>query len=163
MLIFRFLLLAIVQKTSKMRYLLGNNACIVPHKHTYPAFHLRNFEKIFSLWNSGWILTHTGHGPFTPFCPLLGPNRGQPLGFHKLESPFSKTMLCTDGREVISIAYLSLRLRWTKNCFQWCLHKLYPHIQSEKFKILCMIIRSGTRDKGNKGPNGPVSLAWFLP
>jgi len=26
----------------------------------------------------------------TPFCPLLGANRCQPLDFHKLESPFPK-------------------------------------------------------------------------
>jgi len=27
---------------------------------------------------------------FTPFCPLLGPNRCQPLDFRKVESPFPK-------------------------------------------------------------------------
>jgi len=27
---------------------------------------------------------------FTPLCPLLGPNRGQSLNLHKIESPFPK-------------------------------------------------------------------------
>jgi len=68
---------------------------------------------------------------FTPFCPLLSPNRCQPLDFHKLESPYPKDASyqigfksvqwfwrrsClkekfTDGRCMITIAHLSQRLR----------------------------------------------------
>jgi len=44
--------------------------------------------KVQCIWNTS--LWEENRLKFTKFYPLLGPNRCQPLDFHKLESPFPK-------------------------------------------------------------------------
>jgi len=63
------------------------------------------------------------HQNFTLICPLLGPNRGQSLDFHKFESPFLKDAPTKFGwSQFSSFGEESLLMDgWWRTCRKWLL------------------------------------------
>jgi len=66
--------------------------------------------KYQGIWTaSSWEEDFLKSQKFTPFCPLLGPNRCQPLDFRKHESPFPK-----DTSHQIWFKWVKWFWRWSR-------------------------------------------------